>query len=155
MMSDQSALRPEELVSARLRALYQAWGYASYKVNRFEEYDLYMRNKSFLTDDHILTFTDTDGKLMALKPDITLSVVDHANSLGYSLQLLLDVHNLELGDIHLALLAHFGDEVLVTHKGHFHKAHLGGQGSGLDGMGIYAPSGNHPLADAFCLKLGK
>ena len=77
-MSDQSALRPEELVSARLRALYQAWGYASYKVNRFEEYDLYMRNKSFLTDDHILTFTDTDGKLMALKPDITLSVVKNA-----------------------------------------------------------------------------
>ena len=71
----ERALRPEERLSARLRALYGAWGYAPYKVGRFEEYELYMRNKSFLTDERVLAFADTDGKLMALKPDITLSVV--------------------------------------------------------------------------------
>lgn len=75
MTDVERALRPEERLSARLRALYGAWGYAPYKVGRFEEYELYMRNKSFLTDERVLAFADTDGKLMALKPDITLSVV--------------------------------------------------------------------------------
>ena len=50
----ERALRPEERLSARLRALYGAWGYAPYKVGRFEEYELYMRNKSFLTDERVL-----------------------------------------------------------------------------------------------------
>ena len=71
----EAGLRPEERLSARLRALYGAWGYAPYKMGRFEEYELYMRYKSFLSDARVLAFSDTDGKLMALKPDITLSVV--------------------------------------------------------------------------------
>lgn len=65
----------EERVAVDLRALYQQYGYRPYQVNQFEEYDLYMRNKNFLTGEQILTFSDTDGKLMALKPDITLSIV--------------------------------------------------------------------------------
>ena len=74
-MTIEDGLRTDERDSARLRALYRSYGYHLYKVNRFEEYDLYMRNKNFLTDDRILTFTDTNGHLMALKPDITLSIV--------------------------------------------------------------------------------
>lgn len=58
-----------------LRALYGSYGYAPYAVGKFEEYDFYAQNKSFITGDSILTFTDTDGTLMALKPDITLSIV--------------------------------------------------------------------------------
>ena len=68
-------LKADERVAIELRALYQAYGYSPYKVGRFEEYDLYMRNRSFLPSERILTFTDTDGKLMALKPDVTLSIV--------------------------------------------------------------------------------
>lgn len=59
----------------RLKRLYESYGYSQYKMSKFEEYDLYVRNKSFLVSDHIITFTDTDGKLMALKPDVTLSIV--------------------------------------------------------------------------------
>ena len=44
-------------------------------MNQFEEYDLYVRNKDFLISDSIITFTDTNGKLMALKPDVTLSII--------------------------------------------------------------------------------
>ena len=73
VMTDE--LRPDERVSAALRRLYRAYGYRPYKVNKFEEYELYMRNKSFLTSEQILAFCDTDGRLMALKPDVTLSVV--------------------------------------------------------------------------------
>ena len=77
-MNDELALRAEERISARLRAMYAAWGYRPWKVSRFEAYDLYSENKRFLSDERVLAFTDTDGKLLALKPDVTLSVVKNA-----------------------------------------------------------------------------
>ena len=64
-----------EEIFSHLQQLYEGYGYVPYKVRKFEEYDLYAHNKSFLLSEKILTFTDTDGKLMALKPDVTLSVV--------------------------------------------------------------------------------
>lgn len=75
-----SVLRPEEQAAYALRSLYQSYGYQQYKVSKFEEYDLYARNKSFLTSRQILTFSDTNGRLMALKPDITLSIVKNTRS---------------------------------------------------------------------------
>lgn len=65
----------EGSIMKRLKALYTGYGYSQYKMSKFEEYDLYVRNKSFLISNNIITFTDTDGKLMALKPDVTLSIV--------------------------------------------------------------------------------
>ena len=58
-----------------LRSLYSGYGYTHYKMSKFEEYDLYVKNKDFLVSDNVITFTDTDGKLMALKPDVTLSII--------------------------------------------------------------------------------
>ena len=75
-MSDNPMVpKGEERIVQALRALYSSYGYAKYKMNRFEEYDLYARNKDFLVSGNIITFTDTDGSLMALKPDVTLSIV--------------------------------------------------------------------------------
>ena len=68
-------LKAEEKVIFSLRALYSGYGYSRYKMNKFEEYDLYVRNKDFLLSDAVITFTDTNGKLMALKPDVTLSII--------------------------------------------------------------------------------
>ena len=68
-------LRSDEEAVYRLRALYSKYGYTRYKVSKFEKYDLYAHNKSFLVCENILTFTDTNGQLMALKPDVTLSIV--------------------------------------------------------------------------------
>ncbi len=73
-LSDQ-VLKNEERALYGLRRLYQQYGYTRYKVSKFEEYDLYAHNKRFLVSENILTFTDTNGKLMALKPDVTLSIV--------------------------------------------------------------------------------
>ena len=67
-----------ERVAYGLRELYENYGYAQYRMSKFEEYDLYVRNKSFLLSNQIITFTDTDGKLMALKPDVTLSIVKNS-----------------------------------------------------------------------------
>ena len=68
-------LKPEERVLFSLRSLYQKYGYSQFKMSKFEEYDLYVRNKDFLVSDGVITFTDTDGRLMALKPDVTLSII--------------------------------------------------------------------------------
>lgn len=58
-----------------LRELYSRFGYDRYIMSKFEPYDLYAGNKDFLISDHVITFTDTNGQLMALKPDVTLSIV--------------------------------------------------------------------------------
>ena len=68
-------LRGEERIVHSLRSLYTSYGYTKFKMSRFEEYDLYAGNKDFLVSGNIITFTDTDGALMALKPDVTLSIV--------------------------------------------------------------------------------
>ena len=47
-------------------------------MSRFEEYDLYVRNKDFLVSDQIITFSDRNGRLLAMKPDVTLSIVKNA-----------------------------------------------------------------------------
>ena len=65
-------------ISAALCGLYGSFGYSRYKMNKFEEYDLYARNKDFLVADRVITFTDTNGKLMALKPDVTLSIAKNS-----------------------------------------------------------------------------
>lgn len=68
-------LKREEEASISLRSLYRKFGYCQYKMSKFEEYDLYAGNKNFLVSDSVITFTDTNGKLLALKPDVTLSIV--------------------------------------------------------------------------------
>ena len=71
-------LSTHEKVSFALRDLYSRYGYTQYKMSKFEEYDLYARNKDFLISDKVITFTDLSGKLMALKPDVTLSIVKNS-----------------------------------------------------------------------------
>ena len=75
---DTISLRQTEKIMYALRSLYESYGYTQYRMGKFEEYDLYVKNKSFLLSDHIIAFTDTDGKLMALKPDVTLSIVKNS-----------------------------------------------------------------------------
>lgn len=75
MSFDEKILNNCEKAIFLLRGLFKNYGYEQYKVSKFEEYDLYMKNKSFLVSENVLTFTDTNGKLMALKPDVTLSII--------------------------------------------------------------------------------
>ena len=68
-----------EQLTKNLSCLYRSYGYMPYTMSKFEEYELYLRNKDFLISDRVLTFTDTDGKLMALKPDVTLSIIKNTH----------------------------------------------------------------------------
>ena len=71
-------LRPQERLSLQLRQLYEGAGFRHYHMSRFEEYGLYQQNRRFLSDEQVLSFTDLDGRLMALKPDVTLSIAKNA-----------------------------------------------------------------------------
>ena len=71
-------LQPKERASFALRALYEAAGCRKYHMGRFEEYGLYQENRSFLSSEQVITFTDLDGRLLALKPDVTLPIAKAA-----------------------------------------------------------------------------
>lgn len=75
-----SNFSPEEKVYSNLKNLYDSFGYTYYKMRKFEEYSLYAEYKNFLKNDYIITFTDLSGKLLALKPDITLSIVKNTTA---------------------------------------------------------------------------
>lgn len=79
-MLDDNILKSGEQAVFALRALYQRYGYTQFKMSKFEEYDYYVRNKDFLIGDGVITFNDTDGKLLALKPDVTLSIVKNSQN---------------------------------------------------------------------------
>ena len=75
---DKGILGPDERIAVELRSLYSSLGYERYKMGKFEEYALYVRNKDFLVSDGIISFTDTRGRLLALKPDVTLSIINNS-----------------------------------------------------------------------------
>ncbi len=68
-------IRSEDETVIALKDLYRQYGYKPYKMSRFESYELYAENKNFLVSDNVITFTDMTGKLMALRPDVTLSII--------------------------------------------------------------------------------
>ncbi|MDD5823137.1 MAG: ATP phosphoribosyltransferase [Firmicutes bacterium] len=74
-MKYRDVMNNTERMIFELRILYAQFGYLPYKMSKFEEYDLYGKNRDFLISDRVITFTDTNGKLMALKPDVTLSII--------------------------------------------------------------------------------
>lgn len=75
MSPENQVLNSMERMIFGLRSIYAGYGYVPYKMSKFEEYDLYSRNKDFLISDSVITFTDRNGRLMALKPDVTLSLI--------------------------------------------------------------------------------
>ena len=74
-------LKKQERAIYDLRALYESYGYRMFRTGKFEEYELYARNKDFLGHDGILAFTDPTGRLMALKPDVTLSIAKNSEDI--------------------------------------------------------------------------
>ena len=86
MQMDDQIMDAQERIGFRLRALYAGCGYSRYRMSKFEEYDLYSKNKDFLFSEGVITFTDTNGRLMALKPDVTLSIIKNGRDLPGMLQ---------------------------------------------------------------------
>lgn len=70
----------DEKVYLALESLFETYGYRKFKMRRFETYALYEEFKSFLLSEYILTFSSPEGKLMALRPDVTLSIVKNTRA---------------------------------------------------------------------------
>lgn len=81
-----NVLKNDERAMLALRSLYKSYGYRPFKMSKFEEYELYLRNKDFLVSDRVITFNDTDGRLLALKPDVTLSIIKNTRAGAYDKQ---------------------------------------------------------------------
>ena len=77
-----ASLSKEDSLTYELSMLYKQWGYKEYRMAKFEEYSFYSDNRDFLSGKGILAFNNSDGRLMALKPDITLSIVKNAKLSG-------------------------------------------------------------------------
>lgn len=86
MQIDNKILKADENAAYSLRSLYRRFGYSQYKMSKFEEYALYIRNKDFLVSDGIISFTDTNGRLLALKPDVTLSIINNSKDISGHIQ---------------------------------------------------------------------
>lgn len=66
-----------EKTDLELRSLFRKYGYERFKMGKFEEYDLYAQNRDFIPSEDIITVTGEKGKLLALRPDLTLSIVKY------------------------------------------------------------------------------
>ena len=86
MNIDLSILNNSEKIIFELRSLYSKYGYKPFKMSKFEEYDLYGSNKDFLVSGNCITFTDSDGRLLALKPDVTFSIIKNLDDTAGGVQ---------------------------------------------------------------------
>lgn len=77
MNSWDDLCKKDEQTIFRLRGLFEQYGYHRFRMSKFEEYDFYAENRSFLTTKNIITFQGLQGHLLALKPDVTLSIIKH------------------------------------------------------------------------------
>ncbi len=86
MSLNTNIIRGDEKAIFSLRSLYTEFGFKQFKMSKFEEYDLYVKNKDFLVSNEAITFTDGTGKLLALKPDVTLSIIKNSKDCGEKIQ---------------------------------------------------------------------
>lgn len=115
-MFSEKMLHRHERTEMMLRALYEVHGYKKFKMNRFEEYDLYRENRSFLVGSNIITFSGLDGRLMALKPDVTLSIVKNVKEDDEDLKLYYseNVYRAEKGAYEFREIVQVGTEHIGT-----------------------------------------
>lgn len=86
MKQTTDLLKSDVAALQELRELYRKYGYTQFKMSKFEEYDTYVQIKDFLISDKVITFTDMNGKLLAMKPDVTVSIIKNSDDAPTSVQ---------------------------------------------------------------------
>ena len=79
-------LQPKERASFALRSLYETAGCRKYHMGRFEEYSLYQENRSFLSSEQVITFTDLDGRLLGGSGEVVGAVARGDFLVGVTLE---------------------------------------------------------------------
>lgn len=77
MAYNVNKLDRDDKLRVEAMALFKTYGYERYRTAKFESYEVYRRNKNYIGDESIVTFTSASGKLMALRPDVTLGIVNN------------------------------------------------------------------------------
>lgn len=80
MILDDTYFTPQEKILFSLRKLFMDWGFQAHPKLKWEDYDFYAQHKAFLKNAPILSFHDYNGALLALRPDVTLSLVRRHSS---------------------------------------------------------------------------
>lgn len=75
------SLRRAEAATLRREVFMRTMDTASTGWGGLRNDSLYAANKSFLLGENVPTFTDLDGRLMALKPDVTLSIAKNTKAI--------------------------------------------------------------------------
>nr|WP_248628578.1 ATP phosphoribosyltransferase regulatory subunit [Enterococcus cecorum] len=107
-------LSMEEQKSIQLKALFSRYHFQNYRLSAFESYDLYAKSREFATPQSVITFVGAKGQVMALKPDITLSIIKNTGNTGkkkafYDEDVYRDdFHNEEYLRIHQLGIEHIG-----------------------------------------------
>ena len=83
MNINDAILSSQEQAIFALRQVFYQSGYRPYPKLRWEDYDFYVQHKAFLQNTPILSFHDYDGRLLALRPDVTLSLVRRYQPSGF------------------------------------------------------------------------
>ncbi|WP_300267002.1 ATP phosphoribosyltransferase regulatory subunit, partial [uncultured Enterococcus sp.] len=112
-------LSMEEQKSIQLKALFSRHHFQNYRLSAFESYDLYAKSREFATPQSVITFVGAKGQVMALKPDITLSIIKNTGNteekkVFYDEDVYRhDFHNEEYLRIHQLGIEHIGH---LTHN---------------------------------------
>lgn len=112
-------LSMEEQKSIQLKALFSRHHFQNYRLSAFESYDLYAKSREFATPQSVITFVGAKGQVMALKPDITLSIIKNTGNteekkVFYDEDVYRhDFHNEEYLRIHQLGIEHIGS---LTHN---------------------------------------
>jgi ATP phosphoribosyltransferase regulatory subunit len=72
-------LQDEQYYAIKLKELYLKYGFEEYKLSGLEEYSLYSAHENFLSWKEVAAF-NVGGKLLALRPDVTLSVIKNVQA---------------------------------------------------------------------------
>jgi ATP phosphoribosyltransferase regulatory subunit len=71
-------LQDEQYYAIKLKELFLSYGFEEYKLSGLEEYSLYHAHENFLSWKEVAVF-NVGGKLLALRPDVTLSVIKNVD----------------------------------------------------------------------------
>ncbi|TDT71457.1 ATP phosphoribosyltransferase regulatory subunit [Hypnocyclicus thermotrophus] len=64
----------EETLIIKFRKLFESYGYEKIKVNTFETYDTYFKNKDIINNEKVLKIIHPNGSLYALRADMTMII---------------------------------------------------------------------------------
>lgn len=68
-----------EVLINELAQIYNSKGYHRIHLDKLEDYHLFFEHSDFISNTRIMPISDIDGSLKALRPDVTLSIINRCD----------------------------------------------------------------------------